>query len=411
MSTIELAALLITLAALFSFINYRVLKLPTTIGIMLIAIVLSLIVVVLGFLGFETIRAQAVAVLEGIDFDAALMKGMLSFLLFAGALHVNLEDLAARKWIIGILATVGLVSTAAIVGALSWLVFGLLNVEMPFVYCLLFGAVVAPTDPVAVLGILRRVGVPKSLETKIVGESLFNDGVAVVVFLILAEITSSGHDVTSGHVALLFAEEAVGGVFFGLAAGWMTYLMLKRVDNYQVEVLLTLALVMGGYALASAIGVSGPLAMVVAGLLIGNKGRLFGMSDRTREHLDSFWELMDEILNAVLFLMIGLEVLVISVGVSHAIAGALMIPAVLLARFVSVGIPITFLRRLRGFSPGAVRVLTWCGLHGGISVALALSIPPGAQRETIVTVTYIVVVFSILVQGLTIKRFTSSLIE
>lgn len=411
MSTIELAALLITLAALFSFVNYRVLKLPTTIGIMLIAIVLSLVVVVLGFLGFETIRAQAVAVLEGIDFDAALMKGMLSFLLFAGALHVNLEDLAARKWIIGILATVGLVSTAAIVGALSWLVFGLLNVEMPFVYCLLFGAVVAPTDPVAVLGILRRAGVPKSLETKIVGESLFNDGVAVVVFLILAEIASSGHDVTAGHVALLFAEEAIGGVFFGFAAGWMTYLMLKRVDNYQVEVLLTLALVMGGYALASAIGVSGPLAMVVAGLLIGNKGRLFGMSDRTREHLDSFWELMDEILNAVLFLMIGLEVLVISVGASHAIAGALMIPAVLLARFVSVGIPVTFLRRLRGFSPGAVRVLTWCGLHGGISVALALSIPAGAQRETIVTVTYIVVVFSILVQGLTIKRFTSSLIE
>lgn len=393
MSTLDLAALLITLAAIFSYINHRFIKLPTTIGVMLISIALSVTVVVLGHLGFGGLRAQAVSVLESIDFNATLMNGMLSFLLFAGALHVNLADLAERKWIISILATIGLISTTAIVGVLAWGLFGLLHVAMPFIYCLLFGALIAPTDPVAVLAILRRVGVPKSLETKIVGESLFNDGVAVVVFLILAEIAFGGHEVTAGHVVFLFVEEALGGVLFGLIVGWLTYLMLKQVDNYQVEVLLTLALVMGGYALANAIHVSGPIAMVVAGLLIGNKGRYLAMSDQTRAHLDSFWELMDEILNAVLFLMIGLEMIILAVSGSYVAAGLLMIPVVLLARFVSVGIPVTLLRHRRGFSPGAVRIMTWGGLHGGISVALALSIPSGMEREILLTVTYIVVVF------------------
>jgi CPA1 family monovalent cation:H+ antiporter len=369
---------------------------------------LSVSLVILGHFGFEGIQNKATAVLEGIDFNKALMHGMLSFLLFSGALHVNLEDLARHKWIISILATFGVVISTFIVGGSAWIVFSLIGIKLPFIYCLLFGSLIAPTDPIAVIGILKKAGVPKSLETKITGESLFNDGVAVVVFLVIMGIVAGGHDVTVGHIILLFVEEAIGGIVFGFAIGWLTYLMLKSVDNYQVEVLLTLALVMGGYSLAYTIHVSGPIAMVVAGIFIGNRGRLFAMSEKTREHLDSFWELMDEILNAVLFLLIGLEVLVITTKGSYLIAGMVMIPVVLLARFISVGLPVTFMRRIRDFSPHAVKIMTWGGLRGGISVALALSIPSGPEREVLLTVTYIIVVFSILVQGLTIERLVAS---
>ena len=405
---LDLCALLLSLAAIFSYINFRFIKLPTTIGIMLIAMLISVSLVVLGHCGFEGIQNRATAVLEGIDFNKALMHGMLSFLLFSGALHVNLEDLARHKWIISILATFGVVMSTFIVGGSAWAVFLIIGIKLPFIYCLLFGSLIAPTDPIAVIGILKKAGVPKSLETKITGESLFNDGVAVVVFLVIMGIIAGGHDVTVGHIMLLFIEEAIGGIFFGFVIGWIAYLMLKSVDNYQVEVLLTLALVMGGYALAHTIHVSGPIAMVVAGIFIGNKGRLFAMSEKTREHLDSFWELMDEILNAVLFLLIGLEVLVIATKGSYLIAGLAMIPVVLLARFISVGLPVTFMRRIRDFSPHAVKIMTWGGLRGGISVALALSIPSGPEREALLTVTYIIVVFSILVQGLTIAHLVDS---
>ena len=408
MEVLDLAALLLTLAAIFSYINFRFLKLPTTIGIMLIAMLISISLVVLGHCGFESIQNKATVVLEGIDFNKALMHGMLSFLLFSGALHVNLEDLDQHKWIISILATFGVVMSTFIVGSIAWIVFWLIGLKLPFIYCLLFGSLIAPTDPIAVIGILKKAGVPKSLETKITGESLFNDGVAVVVFLVIMGIVTGGHDVTAGHIMLLFVEEAIGGVLFGLAIGWLAYQMLKSVDNYQVEVLITLALVMGGYALANAIHVSGPIAMVVAGIFIGNRGRLFAMSEKTREHLDSFWELIDEILNAVLFLLIGLEILVLTVKGNYLIAGLIMIPVVLLARFISVGVPVTFMRRVRDFSPHAVKIMTWGGLRGGISVALALSIPNGPEREALLTVTYIIVIFSILVQGLTIERFVSS---
>ena len=408
MEVLDLAALLLTLAAIFSYINFRFLKLPTTIGIMLIAMLISISLVVLGHCGFESIQNKATVVLEGIDFNKALMHGMLSFLLFSGALHVNLEDLDQHKWIISILATFGVVMSTFIVGSIAWMVFLLIGLKLPFIYCLLFGSLIAPTDPIAVIGILKKAGVPKSLETKITGESLFNDGVAVVVFLVIMGIVTGGHDVTAGHIMLLFVEEAIGGVLFGLAIGWLAYRMLKSVDNYQVEVLLTLALVMGGYAFARVIHVSGPIAMVVAGIFIGNRGRLFAMSENTREHLDSFWELMDEILNAVLFLLIGLEILVLTIKGNYLIAGLIMIPVVLLARFISVGVPVTFMRRVRDFSPHAVKIMTWGGLRGGISVALALSLPNGPEREALLTVTYIIVIFSILVQGLTIERFVSS---
>jgi CPA1 family monovalent cation:H+ antiporter len=408
MEVLDLAALLLTLAAIFSYINFRFLKLPTTIGIMLIAMLISISLVVLGHCGFESIQNKATVVLEGIDFNKALMHGMLSFLLFSGALHVNLEDLDQHKWIISILATFGVVMSTFMVGSIAWMVFLLIGLKLPFIYCLLFGSLIAPTDPIAVIGILKKAGVPKSLETKITGESLFNDGVAVVVFLVIMGIVTGGHDVTAGHIMLLFVKEAIGGVLFGLAIGWLAYRMLKSVDNYQVEVLLTLALVMGGYAFAHAIHVSGPIAMVVAGIFIGNRGRLFAMSENTREHLDSFWELMDEILNAVLFLLIGLEILVLTIKGNYLIAGLIMIPVVLFARFISVGIPVTFMRRIRDFSPHAVKIMTWGGLRGGISVALALSLPNGPEREALLTVTYIIVIFSILVQGLTIERFVSS---
>ncbi|MBC8549059.1 MAG: sodium:proton antiporter [Candidatus Brocadiales bacterium] len=408
MEMLDLCALLLSLAAIFSYINFRFIKLPTTIGIMLIAMLISVSLVVLGHCGFEGIQNKATAVLEGIDFNKALMHGMLSFLLFSGALHVNLEDLGRHKWIISILATFGVVMSTFIVGGSAWIVFLIIGIKLPFIYCLLFGSLIAPTDPIAVIGILKKAGVPKSLETKITGESLFNDGVAVVVFLVIIGIISGGHDVTVWHITLLFIEEAIGGMFFGFAIGWLAYLMLRSVDNYQVEVLLTLALVMGGYALAHAIHVSGPIAMVVAGIFIGNRGRLFAMSEKTREHLDSFWELMDEILNAVLFLLIGLEVLVITIKGSYLIAGLAMIPVVLLARFISVGIPVTFMRRIRDFSPNAIKIMTWGGLRGGISVALVLSIPSGHEREALLTITYIIVVFSILVQGLTIERLVDS---
>jgi CPA1 family monovalent cation:H+ antiporter len=401
MDLFTILAVLITLTALFSYLNHRYVGLPTTIGVMLIAMVLSIALTLLGPFGLR-LDESAQRLLGGIDFDKTLLHGMLSFLLFAGALHININDLAAWKWSIGSLAVVSTVISTLIVGTLAWWLLGWLGVELSYAYCLLFGALISPTDPIAVLGILKTAGAPKGLEIKITGESLFNDGVGVVLFLIILEMASGGGEVTAGHVGWLFAEEALGGVFFGLGIGYAAYRMLKSVDNYQVEVLITLALVAGGYALADRLHLSGPIAIVVAGLLIGNHGRLLAMSEETREHLDLFWELADEILNAVLFVLIGLEVLVLTFTWAHLIAGLAMILVVLAARFVSVLIPVSALRPFRPFDPGTVRIMTWGGLRGGISIALALSLPPGQERGVIVAITYIIVAFSILVQGLTI---------
>jgi CPA1 family monovalent cation:H+ antiporter len=401
---LDITAVLITLAAVFSYLNYRYVRLPSAIGLMLIALVLSLSLVALGKLGFAGLEAAAERFIGAIDFNRTLMHGMLSFLLFAGALHVNLEDLAEQKWVVATLATVGTVASTFLVGGLFWLLVRALGFELPLIYCLLFGALISPTDPIAVLGILKTAGAPKSLETKITGESLFNDGIGVVVFVVLLELASGGHALSWGHVALLFAEEALGGIVFGLALGGLAYVMLQRVDSYSVEILITLAVVMGGYALALAIHTSGPIAMVVAGLLLGNHGRRLAMSERTREHLDLFWELVDEILNTVLFVLIGLELLVLAFSIQAMAAGVLAIPLVLLARLVCVGVPVKLLSLRRAFTPGAVSILTWGGLRGGISVALALSIPAGPERDLILPVTYTVVVFSILVQGMTVGR-------
>ncbi len=411
MNLFDIIALLVTLTALFSFINHCYLKLPMTIGVMLIGLVISLGILALKPLGID-LTDQANNVLESIDFNQTLMRGMLSYLLFAGALHVNLSDLAKQKWLIASLATVGVLVSTAIVGVLLWLFTAFLGINLPFMYCLVFGALISPTDPIAVLSILRTVHAPKSLETKITGESLFNDGVGVVVFMLISGIAFGGSDITAGSVIIFFLKEALGGAIFGFVVGTITYAMLKRVDNYQVEILLTLALVTGGYALAETLHFSAPIAVVVAGLMIGNHGRLLAMSEITREHLDTFWELIDEILNAVLFVLIGLEILVITFEPQLLVAGGLAIIIVLFARFISVGFPVLFIRKYRELTPGVIKILTWGGLRGGISVALALSLPASLERETILAITYCVVVFSILVQGLTIgkliKKYTTA---
>lgn len=403
MSLFEVMAALLTLAALFSYLNERTFRLPATIGLMLIALLMSLGLIALGKLGWG-VENQARSLLADIDFSATLLHGMLGFLLFAGALHVNLEDLMRQKWVISSLATAGVLISALVVSGLTWMALQWLGLKLSFIYCLLFGALISPTDPIAVLGILRSAGAPKSLETKITGESLFNDGIGVVVFIVLMGIAEGAHELGMAEIGLLFAQETLGGALFGLAIGLLAYWMLKGVDNYSVEILITLALATGGYALAEGLHFSAPIAIVVAGLLIGNHGRALAMSEKTREHLDTFWELVDEVLNAVLFVLIGLEVLVLQFTTGYLLAGLLAIPIVLLARWISVGIPVSLLRMRRDFSPGVVKIMTWGGLRGGISVALALSLSPGVERDVILAVTYTVVVFSILVQGLTMSR-------
>jgi len=407
MKLFNILAILITLSAGFSYINHRFIRLPNTIGLMIMALLVSLGLVLLGPFSFG-LKAEAHRLLANIDFDETLLHGMLSFLLFAGALHVNLADLAKQKWIIGLLATGSVLGSTFSIGFISRWVLGILGIEMPLIDCLLFGALISPTDPIAVLGILKKVGVPESLETKITGESLFNDGVAVVIFLIFLEIATGARQVTTASVLGLFAKEALGGVGFGLIIGWIAYWMLKSIDDYQVEVLITLALVTGGFALADELHISGPIAIVVAGLLIGNHGRLLAMSDQVRDHLDKFWELVDEVLNGVLFVLIGLEVLALTFSREYFIAGVLFIPLLLTVRFISVGCPVLIMRRFRTFSPRVVTILTWGGLRGGISVALALSLPPGKNRELILAITYIIVVFSIIVQGLTIGKLVKA---
>ena len=412
MSIINTIAILISLAAVFSYINHRYLKIPTTIGLLAIALLMSLAIVLLGKMGLP-LEGHAKTLLKGIDFNEALMQGMLSALLFVGALHVHLEELIKQKWVIAILATVGVIASTFMVGYASYFIFGFLGLDIPLIYCLLFGSLISPTDPIAVLGILKTVGASKSLETKIAGESLFNDGVAVVVFLALLSFVGGSHggghgELDAAGIAILFAQEVIGGTIFGLVIGYITFRMLASIDNYQVEILLTLGLVLGGYAMASALHISGPIAIVVAGLLIGNKGRKHGMSDKTREHLDNFWELIDEILNAMLFVLIGLEVLILTFDSQYLLAGVIMIPVVLLIRFIAVGVPVSILKLSHTFTPKIVRILTWGGLRGGISIALVLTLPAGEHREALLVITYVIVIFSILVQGMTVGKLVKS---
>lgn len=407
MDTLNIASLLLTVSALFAYINFRFIRLPTTIGIMVISLVFSVVLVLLSKFGYSEGVEYARGILSDIDFNHTLMHGMLSFLLFAGALHINLGRLIEHKWVIAVLASFGVVLNTCIVGVITWYLLPIMGFEVPFIYCLLFGSLIAPTDPVAVMGILKTAGASKSLETKIAGESLFNDGVAVVVFLGILEIAVSGAPASPSHFAILFVQEAIGGALFGLVTGFIVLRMLKSVDNYQVEVLLTLALVTGGYAAAGALHLSAPIAVVVAGLMMGSLGRTYAMSPLTQERIDMFWELLDEVLNAVLFLIIGLEVILLDFSPALIITGVMLAVITVIARFVSIGLPVSLFRLRKSFDPHTVKILTWGGLRGGISVALALSMPAGAERDILVSLTYIIVVMSILIQGLTIQKLVA----
>ncbi len=407
----EVAVACLVLTALLSYFNHRFIGLPTTIGVMSIALLLSLALVGLNTLGISALHDYEVSLLSAIDFSNVLMEGMLSFLLFAGALHVDLGSLSDYKWQIGILSVLATLASTMIIGFSLWYLLPIVDVTLPLSYCLLFGALISPTDPVAVMGILKSAGAPKNLEIVIMGESLFNDGIGVVVFSLLLGLISGGTIPHFSEGIALLAHEAGGGIIFGLALGSVTYYMLKSIDNYQVEVLITLASVMGGYALADRFHLSGPLAMVVTGLFIGNRGRRFAMSEKTRTNLDMFWELLDEILNTVLFVLIGLEVTLITFSMGVFKAVQLVIVVTLLARLITVGLPTGLFRKTFRLPKGAWKVLTWGGLRGGISVALALSLPPTPERDLLLALTYSVVIFSILGQGLTIGTVTRSTVR
>ena len=400
----DIAAACLVITAVMAWFNHRFVGLPTTIGVMAAALALSFALVALNLLGFRDLYAYEVSLLASIDFSEVLMQGMLSLLLFAGAMHVDLSELRTYRWPVGALAVAGTVASTLLIGFALWAILPHTGRSLPLVWCLLFGALISPTDPIAVMGILKTAGVPRSLEVVISGESLFNDGMGVVIFALILGMLASGEPPTLAHGAALLAQEAGGGIVFGLALGYVTYRMLRSIDSYEEEVLITLAAVLGGYALASRLHVSGPLAMVVAGLIVGNHGRALAMSVRTRRYLDMFWELVDSILNALLFVLIGLEVVLVAYSPGVAVASFAAIAITLAARLVTVGAPVAAMGHAFGLPPRSWAVLTWGGLRGGISVALALTLPAGAERDLVLALTYSVVVFSILVQGLSIGR-------
>jgi CPA1 family monovalent cation:H+ antiporter len=405
----DIFAATIVLASLFAYINNRWIKWPATIGVMALALMSSLLLVIAG--KFFPVRFdKVVTVVASIDFQKLLMEFMLSFLLFAGAVHMNARDLKKERVPVIVLSTVGTLISTILVGGLSWSLFGLFGIRIEFIYCLLFGAFISPTDPIAVLAILKEANLPSSLGTKISGESLFNDGVAVVLFVSIEEIIRSGSQhFDLLHVIKLFVQEALGGVLFGAILGYTGFLALRSIDNYKVEILITIGIVMGGYNIASHLHVSGPLAMVVAGLITGNKVKDEAMSGMTQDYLSKFWELIDEILNAILFLLIGMEMLVIKIHPVVLVIGSIMIVIVILARLISVAFSVSILRRRIVFERHVVALLTLGGLRGGLSVALALSLSSTMHKDEFVLITYIVVVFSILVQGLMIGKVAGRL--
>jgi len=399
---LTIIAILLVLTAAFAYVNERFLKWPATIGAMAIALAFSLLIVGLDLVGIGGPRRSERALLASIDFTEVLMGGMLSVLLFAGALQVDLERLRRLLRPIGVLAIVGTAFSSLVIGLGCWWLLRLLGIDLSFTYCLLFGALISPTDPIAVLGILSSAKVPADLEDTITGESLINDGVGVVIFALLLEMLHSGSTPTPAAIGEMFLREAAGGVLFGIVVGTVINRVLASIDNYRVEVLITLATVIGGYAVCDWLETSGPLAMVAIGLLVGNEGRALSMSDQTRERLDIFWHLLDEILNSVLFVLLGLEVAVIRYQHDSWLAAISVVLLSLIARFLAVGLPVLAAPGWFGLPTRAGWLLTWSGVRGGISVALALSLPPGPQRDTVLMLTYSVVVFSILVQGLSI---------
>jgi CPA1 family monovalent cation:H+ antiporter len=409
MSLFTVISVLIVISALFGYLNVRFLKLPNAIGLMVITIVFTLLILGTSFLN-NTLLEQEKLLLSQIDFKTVLLDVMLSFLLFAGALHTNFQQLKVQRKPILTFATFGILTSTFLVGILVYFLLQWVGLEIKFIYCLLFGALISPTDPIAVLGILKKVGAPKKLETKIVGESLFNDGVGVVVFLTIFQIAKGGSDVSFGHVAELFLVEVVGGIALGLVLGWVTYRLMRSINDYDIEVILTLAAVMGGTVLSQYLHVSAPLAMVTAGLFVGNdRMRESSMSEQTELYVDKFWELIDVLLNAILFVLIGMEILVLTFNNTFILVGIICVPLLLLARYISLMLPIKLFAKKLDFVPNTNLIMTWGGLRGGISIALALSLTTGMHRDLFLVITYIVVVFSIIVQGLTVGKLIKKL--
>lgn len=416
---LDIPAILLILATIFGAINYKFVKLPHTIGLMIVALVASLSLIALD-LTFPSLGMSILVneFLGNIDFNVTLMQGMLSFLLFAGALHVDLDQLLENKWTILTFASIGVLVSSFVIGGGFWLISGAVGLSLPFLVCLLLGVMVSPTDPVAVLGVLKTLQVPSPLKAKIAGESLFNDGVAVVLFSVLVSLVfgnggeeglDTSFQLTS--VIWLLTKEALGGLFLGLISGFIAFWLLRQIDDYVLEVLITLALVTGAYSIALHLHLSGPIAMVIAGLLIGNQGTSLAMSETTRMHVETFWELVDEILNSVLFLLIGLKIVFLLQHSSYEIAYPLLIGLFiaitllsLFARFLAIALPVQIKSLNSEVNPGTVPILTWAGIRGGVSVALALSLPSSSESELLLFVTYLVVLFSVAIQGLTIEN-------
>ena len=416
---LDIPAILLILATIFGAINYKFVKLPHTIGLMIVALVASLSLIALD-LTFPSLGMSILVnkFLGNIDFNVTLMQGMLSFLLFAGALHVDLDQLLENKWTILTFASIGVLVSSFVIGGGFWLISGAVGLSLPFLVCLLLGVMVSPTDPVAVLGVLKTLQVPSPLKAKIAGESLFNDGVAVVLFSVLVSLVfgnggeeglETSFQLTS--VIWLLTKEALGGLFLGLISGFIAFWLLRQIDDYVLEVLITLALVTGAYSIALHLHLSGPIAMVIAGLLIGNQGTSLAMSETTRMHVETFWELVDEILNSVLFLLIGLKIVFLLQHSSYEIAYPLLIGLFiaitllsLFARFLAIALPVQIKSLNSEVDPGTVPILTWAGIRGGVSVALALSLPSSSESELLLFVTYLVVLFSVAIQGLTIEN-------
>ncbi len=404
-------SVLIVLASFFAYLNLRFLKLPSSIGVMIIAMISSILLVIAGHLIPNTFSRFS-ALLEEVDFTEVLMGAMLNFLLFAGAIHINLNDLKEQRGPIVIFSSVSVLISAFAVGGLLYYVAPLLGFTIPFIYCLLFGALISPTDPIAVLGILKEAKVRKSLETKVAGESLFNDGVAVVVFAVILQLAQGSEiDLTASHVTWLLVKEALGGFLLGTLLGLGASRAMRKIDDYKVSVLITLSVVMGGYLIAHSMHISGPLTMVAAGLVIGNYGKNTAMSPTTKDYLNKFWELIDDILNAILFLFIGFELLLIPNLANYWLIGLCAIVIVLFARFISIYLPVFLIPFKTKFSSGTVKILVWGGLRGGVSIALALSIDEGPYKLLLIGVTYFVVVFSIIVQGLTIGKLADRVLS
>ncbi|WP_027075781.1 cation:proton antiporter [Maribacter antarcticus] len=400
-----IASILVFISAIFGYINVRFLKLPNTIGLMLITIVFTLAVFGISYFD-DTLLTAEKYIISQIDFRTVLLDVMLSFLLFAGALHTNFEQLKVQRWPIFVFSTLGVLVSTFLVGTFMFYILQLFGLEVNFIYCLLFGSLISPTDPIAVLGILKQAGAPKNLETKIVGESLFNDGVGVVVFLTIFQLASSSTgEIDPFAILELFGVEVIGGILLGLLIGWITYRLMRSIDDYDIEVIITLAAVMMGTVVAQKFHLSAPLAMVTAGLVVGNDTvRHSAMSNTTEIYVDKFWELLDILLNTLLFVLIGMEMLVISFEFNYVIAGLVAIPVVLVCRYLSLLLPIKFFEKKLDFVPKTNLVMTWGGLRGGISIALALGLTQDMHRDLFLVITYVVVVFSIIVQGLTVGK-------